>query len=45
VIVVTAGSRPDGRSSTEPQEEQKFDPSGLRCPQRLQKIGVTSSAR
>ncbi len=44
-MVVTAGSRPVNRSSTEPHEEQKFDPSGLRCPQRLQKIGVTRSAR
>ena len=41
VMVVTAGSPPDGRSSTEPQDEQKFEPSGLRCPQRLQKIDVT----
>ena len=42
-MVVTAGSLPVRRSSTEPQDEQKFEPSGLRCPHRLQKIDVTRS--
>ena len=29
------------RSSTAPQDEQKLDPSGLRCPHWLQKSAVT----
>ena len=44
-MVVTAGSGPLGRSRTAPHDEQKFDPSGLRCPHRLQKIDVTRNAR
>ena len=39
VMVVTAGSAAS-RSRTTPHEEQKFDPSGLRWPQRLQKMDV-----
>src|SRR5580692_9732425 len=39
--VIVAGSPLPHRSSTDPHDEQKFEPSGLRCPQRLQKIDVT----